>query len=412
MGRRWTFDPSKLNESDARVQEPRDPEPTGRLPNFHPPIRPIEGRDIQEHIELYKLSEAAIFNLLVAEKGGIAPYRYLDVTGGDGAVIGSRDIGVAAWACIYLGKLLAEDSRPLVWITKAQAKLRELADYLLSQQCGSPTEDSNITNTIGTTGPNDTEYGGFPRLQDSPVTLLGSVYSEDVGTCGLALLYAYQRLGDIKYRNGYRAAVTCLRRLQQGGKLQTQYAASAAGMTAGDGRYHSGAWAHKMDITDPLGQGGGAQGQGGAYGIALTSFNVASDLASIAMTGPTPETQTAFWMIDYGSLPGTRMRVVISGYFKNQGAAHTVLWRVSHTLLDPGNDFSVLSFIPLGGAGTQPLQVSVTEAVATYKTASIDIPIPTDNRLALVLTYQSPDAPFGTTADYYQNNLVIWVECY
>jgi hypothetical protein len=376
------------------VADPIEPDPEGGLPDFHPPINPVD-RQTQEHIELYKISEAAIFNLLVAEKGGIAPYRYLDITNGDGAIIGNKDIGTAAWACIYLGKVLEEDSRPLIWINKAVTKLRELADYLLTQQCGSPTEDILITNTIGTSGPGDTEYGGFPRLVDNPVTLLANIFSEDLGICGLALLKAYQQLGDIKYKNGYMAAATCLRRMQQGGKLNIDYAAQ----TASGGRYHSGMWAHTMKITDELGQGGGAQGQGGAYGILLHPYgNIANDQAitpSITLSGGAWN----FWPIDFASLPGTQMRIIMHMRTYNTGSARTEQW---HLLLYdmPTGNFS--SLIHIDSAATVP----------TNFRGEVTMTKPTAEGQMLILSHVTPFFTGGDTVVLVQNATSIYLELF
>lgn len=225
----WKF---KIPEDDARVIEPLDPNPSGGLPNFHPPIKPDDTYNLQGHIELYKLSEAAIFNFLLK----MSPYRYLDISFGDGAIVDAGDDSTAiGYVCQYFGTLILEDSRPLIWINKAKESLRTLADFLLTTQRGSPTEAAANIAAFGAATATSVDYGGFLRFTVS-------IYSEGQGACGLALYYAYRILGDIKYRNGYLAALTCLRRMQCGGLLTNKYAV----ITAGGARFNSGMWSNTM----------------------------------------------------------------------------------------------------------------------------------------------------------------------
>jgi hypothetical protein len=209
-----------------------------------PSVDSRPGEQVRESsvIPLYQKAEARIFNLIASDfGGGVAPYRYVDVTSGDGQIVGTKDARTAAWSALYLYSVITEDRRPEVWVTRATAKFRELCDWLLTQQCGSPTQDSAITALLGAaTAATDLEYGGFIRDQTA-----GDIYSEDVGAGGLALLYAFKLFGEEKYRAGYRAALTCLRRMQCTGKLATGYSVRYPGDT---GRYHPGMWTHTLQV--------------------------------------------------------------------------------------------------------------------------------------------------------------------
>lgn len=196
-------------------------------------------------IEAYKRSEMNVFNAICADRGtGWAPYAYVDVTNGDGATIGAQSARAAAWAGLYLYELIAENRRPPAWLSRARTKLGELADFLLTQQCGSPTQATDISTAIGSTATTDLEYGGFYETNEGAgASLLGSVYSETVAIGGLVLLRAYQLLGVGAHKDGYQAAMTCLRRMQCGGKLTNNHSSLDS---AGSGRWNSGMWTHRM----------------------------------------------------------------------------------------------------------------------------------------------------------------------
>lgn len=303
-----------------------------------------------EPTELYAKSEGAVFNLLTADyNGGVVPYRYVDVTSGDGAVIGTPSVRAAGWACLYLYGVINEDRRPENWTVRAKAKLREYADFLLTYQAGSDTQDADLVTLIGATTSTQLEYGGFLTVEPAPRTyLLATVYSEDQGTCGLALLRAWQVLGEEKYRTGYRRAITCLRRMQQGGKLVTKYAVPASGST---GRYHSGMWAHKMEIRDPAGVGGGLGEAGAIVGMTL-----------LVKTSPAPGLISASdvfnhctWPIDFDALPpGNTIVVRLAVRCKQAILGQTTTYFLRHGPVatcapdtDP-NDGTVIGSVTLG----------------------------------------------------------------
>ncbi len=213
--------------------------------------------------DTFEAREADLLNFVCAQ----APYGEFNVTASKEAGAPANSVRGAAWAALYLYDIIAEATRPVRWVTQATTKLRVLADYLLTRQCGGAYADSEIATAIGTTATTDLEYGGFVSLVADPTSTIGSVYSEDVGAAGLALLRAYQTLGDAKYQDGYRAALTCLRRMQCGGKLTTRYATTSL---TGEARLNTGMWTHKLDIIDYSGGaasfGAGACSAGGAVG--------------------------------------------------------------------------------------------------------------------------------------------------
>lgn len=280
---------------------------------------PKARRDVSQSVvvPLYAKSEGAIFNFLAADfAGGVAPYPYVDVTNGDGAIIGERSVRVAAWTCLYLYGVLNEDRRPKEWTDDAGARLRVLADWLLTQQAGSPTESQTLLSLIGPTLSSQLEYGGFLTAEATPTTLLATVYSEDVGTGGLALLRAYQMLGDAVYQEGYRRAATCLRRMQSGGKLTTKYAA----LTAAGGRYDSGMWSHKLEVRDPTGLGGGSAGT-------ITGMVLRLVVSTPNFSTAPPERSVGFcqWPIDFDALPaGATIIFRFTGHYENAGGAAVV----------------------------------------------------------------------------------------
>jgi hypothetical protein len=345
----WHWNRSNLSGiEDALIVEPSDPEPRGGLPAIPPAHKPrANAPDEQQVIPLYQQSEGAIFNLGLK----LAPYRYLDVTEGDGEVLGEQDVRTAAWWCIYLHGILNEDRRPKAWLDVAETKLRELADFLLGHQLGSEHADDDVTESIGTSGENDLEYGGFVTLvSDSAEELLGSVYSEDVGLGGLALLRAYQTLGDLKYRAGYLAALTCLRRMQCGGKLTTRYATQTL---SGEGRLNTGMWSHKLDITDLSARGaidnscvdatvGGqysmiSMGAGAHYGVDHDSRFIETLNGDPANT----ELDVAEFPIDLRSIGGSRLKITFMGIFASEPLTGTLTWRLR--LLDDPSSTTVSS---------------------------------------------------------------------
>lgn len=224
----------------------------------------------QQYIPLYQESEGRIFNLLCADyQGGLLPSAcaYNAAGNGDGAIphnttdplngISSHGRrGTLTWAetvypaAIYLYGLITEDRRPKAWIERAKAKMRVVADHLLKFQAGNPAQLSQITTRLGrATATTDAEWGGFFPPQRNIEASDSSYASTDfsrtfesamVAAGGLFLVRAFQVLGDEKYRTGYRMALTCLRRMQCPGKLDTNYYISYG--TDVNARYHPGMW--------------------------------------------------------------------------------------------------------------------------------------------------------------------------
>jgi len=239
----------------------------GPRPTIPPAIRPRPAEQVREtpDLELYQKAEARILNLLTADFGdvrssiadagpGVPPRRFVNMKSGAGKIEDDNGVDVeslvetSAVTCMYLYSVIAEDRRPKVWIDRAKTKLRALADLLLTWQAGGPYQASQITTWLGrATASTDFEYGAFLWPYSNSLTLSWSgasdeanIYTKDVYLGGLALLRAYQALGDEKYRQGYRMALTCLRRCQSPGKLTGRYFVSRG--TSTSARFHPGMW--------------------------------------------------------------------------------------------------------------------------------------------------------------------------
>ncbi len=226
--------------------------------------RPADQTREASVIPLYQKAEAEVFNLLVAHKGtGVPPNRWVMMGGtggnadggvgiGDGKVLTTDvavDLDVCSWTAIYLYELLAEDSRPLSWVAPGTAKLRSMADTLLANQIGSPTLRTGITSLIGTLTATSLNYGGLAYTTNMGGFIVGSAglhdegpwertsgvpngftatdkancYSGTTAVAGVALLRAYQFLGDKKYRDGYLRVATWLHRALYGELVATGY---------------------------------------------------------------------------------------------------------------------------------------------------------------------------------------------
>ncbi len=330
-----------MGEPDGRgvrweTQEGLAPtEPIGDIPNFHPP--PVEREDRVElpNIEGYSADEGELFNFLAADRGtGTAPYPYWDVTAGSGYALGTQSVRSAAWTCIYLYSLISENKRPLVWIARAKVKLRELADFLLQRQAGSASESADLVGLIGSTATTDLEYGAFLDPTGGASTI-ATGYTEDVGSGGLALLRAYQVLGDVKYRNGYLAAAKCLRRMQCGGKLTSGFSASDS---SGTGAYNPGTFIHKLSVTDPYGLGGGGGGGTPTYaaGLYLTDTDGWHTVRSVQPINVDPSNYgtapLALWVLNFDEFPYTNMQVAVGGTIYDNGfdTALDLEWRLAY----------------------------------------------------------------------------------
>lgn len=330
-------------------------------------ISPKSRKDVRitQAVPLYQGSEAAVLNMLAAEHGGgVAPYPYVDVTSGDGAVIGSPSVRTAAWTMLYLYGLINEDRRPSGWRSLARTKLRSLADWLLTQQAGSPVQDVALSAMLGPTADTDTEYGGFLVPEAVPTFLLATVYSEDLGACGLALLRAYQTLGEPRYQEGYRRALTCMRRMQSGGKLSSKYAAT----TEDGGRYNSGMWTHKLEIRDSTGSGGG-----GIVNAAVSFTEPASFSFGAASTDPEVH-NTRGCVVNWDEIPGTTLTCTLSALIAVDTGTFTL---------------RAITGVALTAAttGTELCAVIASSSSVTYLSASVDVAKPIGTSL-LVFTGQ------------------------
>lgn len=168
-------------------------------------------------------AEALIFNFLceipvrdAAWPGGIryglAPHNLIDVTnGGPGALAVDTvtqglgySVQAAGETCRYLYNVINHNLRPLRWISVAKAKLRELADWLITKQRGFGISPASTKTSDGL-------WGGIAS-QDPNV---GTRYvSADNSAAGLALLYAFRVLGDAKYLVSTKASASFLRNMQ------------------------------------------------------------------------------------------------------------------------------------------------------------------------------------------------------
>lgn len=181
-------------------------------------------------IDTYEIPEAQLLNLVTA----YAPAETLDVTNGAGVPIttpGSRWQS-AAWTCLYLYDLIAENKRPARWLTLARTVLGILGDYLYTGMKGGPAGGA-FTNV-------DLPWGAFNRDDAGGSEIYAS---EDSGAAGLALLRAYQVLGAAKYLTGARACAWFLRSAQCGDKLIYRPSSTDA---AGASVKHFGVWSHSI----------------------------------------------------------------------------------------------------------------------------------------------------------------------
>lgn len=132
----------------------------------------------------------------------------------------------------YLYQLIVENKRPKNWIARAKIKMRDLADWILTQQTGfgvTPTATKSTSASYGSVA-----LGGTALL------------AADQGRLGLAQVYAYKQFGDIKYLTSARAFADFLTNLQQGGLLAAAFSSSDA---AGTTPVNYGAWTRSATPT-------------------------------------------------------------------------------------------------------------------------------------------------------------------
>lgn len=179
--------------------------------------------------------DAAVFNFLdrmvTARSGlesvaaGAAPVGF--VLGTDAQGNFADEGGVIAglsWAGRYLYDLIRANDRASTMLTRAKDLLRSLADYLLTTQYGSPTSSFPAFTRAANA------YYGAVSLITSPGSNF-PIQTEDCIVSGLALLYAYRILGDVKYIVGARASANFLRNVQALGQCGTTFPSKDPGGT-------------------------------------------------------------------------------------------------------------------------------------------------------------------------------------
>ena len=191
------------------------------VPEPIPHPKPNAPRDTHEAAEAEILMLAAY-----------APDDVFDVTAGPMPASAPDTFQAAAWAAIYLYHLIVEDQRPGHWITFATSLLRSLATWLYENQHAGPAGAGGRTS-------DDIRWGSYNRgtVQQE------DFYVEDSGAAGLALLRAYQLLGDSRYLDGARACAWFVRSMQCGDLLVSRPSSTDS---AGSSVKHWGMWSHRF----------------------------------------------------------------------------------------------------------------------------------------------------------------------
>lgn len=186
--------------------------------------------------------EAVLFNFLcnapAVDSGWAGGLRAGAAPGAAFRGFGHAQVTQGSWSATsagetmrYLYGLITENKRPLSWISRAKAKLRELADWVMTTQSGF---GQNPTFTK-----NNSSYYGL-SLADGVNNYLMSSH----GKLGLGMLYAYKILGDAKYLASARAFASFLTNRQQGGLRTSGFSSTDA---AGTNRINYGTWTSRMD---------------------------------------------------------------------------------------------------------------------------------------------------------------------
>lgn len=172
--------------------------------------------------DVFEAEESAVYALIDLARGAGARYA-LVASGSPAASPNANDvIPVNAWACnYYYGRLIETFPRghKNVWTAQLTARMRTAADVLLALQT---TTGTRATSSY---------YGGFLA------TGAASYSTENSMTAGLACLYAYRTLGDLKYLYAARAAASFLRNCQAIGSNGVNFTSSDA---AGAARLYTG----------------------------------------------------------------------------------------------------------------------------------------------------------------------------
>lgn len=176
-------------------------------------IKPVPHPKPQDpfYPNILQTDDGAVFSLI--DRQIQAKARFELITSGSAPQVTTTTAGgtilAMGWSGRYLYDLIQANDRPKIMLDRAKALLRQLADFLLSVQEGSPTG----THTSFTRDQN--AFFGAIRFQNT------NTQTEDNAAGGLALLYAYRILGDVKYIVGARAAANYLRNVQAIGKCAT-----------------------------------------------------------------------------------------------------------------------------------------------------------------------------------------------
>ncbi len=209
-------------------------------PRSIPNAKPLALKDT------FEVAEGQILNMILSADAGKTT---ANVTACDGPVnIAGTNIPIdsgqdalttgneraAGWSLIYLHDLIVEAKRPLLWIRKATALVKVLADYLVARQIDGPGSTRALASTTNASSIKWGGYGG--RVGGSAFTCL----TEYSAVGGLALLRAYQLLGTPMYLSAARACAWFIRGAQCGDKL-IEYPSSSD--SAGTSPIHHGAWA-------------------------------------------------------------------------------------------------------------------------------------------------------------------------
>lgn len=181
-------------------------------------------------------AEGIVFNFLAnaavvdsgwtgGRRAGAAPGTIFRSLGYSQVTQGSYSATSAGETMRYLYQLLVENKRPTAWLTRAKLKLRELADWVISQQDGFGVNAAHTKS-------NSALYGSC-ALGGS--TLLAA----DHGRLGMGMVLAYKLLTDVRYLTSARAFADFLTNLQQGGLLTSGFSSTDS---AGSSRINYGTW--------------------------------------------------------------------------------------------------------------------------------------------------------------------------
>lgn len=200
----------------------------------------------RNEVGVYAETEGRMFNFLDT----IAPNSTRNVTNGTADAGSSMTVTAAGETIIYFYNLIQENKRNQHMLDRARARMAELADWLLEIQAVTAATAFTGTQPLAATT-SDPWYGAFiwPAVEvvmDAPYPVTSfTVYSRDVATGLLALVRAYETLGDSSYLDGARAAASCLRVFQRSDLPTFVYGTTAVG---GTGRRPIGMFTHSIDF--------------------------------------------------------------------------------------------------------------------------------------------------------------------